>query len=136
MKKHSYITMIVVGVIIFILLILLNIRYVADIKYLNGISAIIAGIMISIGYSGILSLEANKNITKEEILEYSDERANMIRLKSKAKMADISHYFFMAIIFVAIVFNAPFLLILSIGILYSIYVFMLLYYYNKYDKNM
>lgn len=106
----------------------------------------IAGIFIGLG-AGLIGMsianlymkrieKKNPDATKQNEIDFKDERNTMIRYKAKAKAGDIIQWFIMGITYVMILIDAPLWLILCTTAVFLLYAILAIYYMSKYQKEM
>jgi len=106
----------------------------------------IAGIFIGVG-AGLIGMsianlymkrieKKDPNSTKQNEIDYRDERNTMIRDKAKAKAGDIIQWFIIGIAYILIIIDAPLWTILVTVAVFLLYNILGIYYMSKYQKEM
>lgn len=110
-----------------------------ELKAVSGVCIGIGACLFGLGVSSLFMLryeEKNPEIAKIKEIEEKDERNIAIRNRAKAKAADITQYFIVALTFVTILIRAPlWVTFVTIGV-YLSYNVLMLYLISKFSKEM
>lgn len=135
-KKSYYIGTFIIGI---VFMILSHFFRGEELKTIGGILIGLGGAFVGISVASLYTkFQQDKypEVIKQSEIDYKDERNIAIRLKAKAKAADITQWFIIGVAYILIMIDAPlWVTLVTVGVfaLYSILTIILA---SKYQKEM
>ena len=134
MKKSVYISTLLLGIILIGVSFLLTGE---DLKTLAGVSIGVGAGLVGMSVSNLYMKhleQKNPQMTKQNEIEFKDERNTLIRYRAKAKSADIVQWFVLGVAYLMILINAPLWATFATVFVYLLYHLLAMYFIIKLQK--